>query len=344
MSENNQAMSAKPHKEREARSKQKLKLFYVLEILREYTDENHDITVDEIISKLKLYDVTAERKSIYDDMNQLREAGFTIDKKQYGKTFHYKLTNGRFKLSELKLLVDSIQAAKFITEEESNGLIKKLKGLTCKASADQLSRQISVPGRVKTKNVEVLENVDKIHSAIGQDIVVKFQYYQWNLRKEPELRHDGMVYEVSPWGLVWDDENYYMVGYDKEANEVKNYRVDKMIKLVHGTSKREGRDHFDKLDMGDYAKKRFGMFHGEEQRVDLLCENWTVGIIIDRFGQDVKILKADENHFKTSVKIAVSPLFIGWLNSLGGIKIIGPDKVVKQVKEEVQRLADIYLS
>lgn len=342
MSENEKKVVEKPHKEREARSKQKLKLFYVLQILEENTDENHDITVEEIISKLKLYDVTAERKSIYDDLNQLRDAGFIIDKTQYGKTFHYKLTNGRFKLSELKLLVDSVQAAKFITEEESNELIKKLKSLTCKQSAMQLSRQISVPGRVKSKNIQVLENVDKIHSAIGKDITIKFQYFQWNLKKEAELKYDGKIYEISPWGLVWDDENYYMVGYDKEAGEKRNYRVDKMINIVHGTAKREGRESFDNLDMGEYAKKRVGMFHGDEKRVELLCENSKVGIIVDRFGHDVKILKADEDHFKTSVNIVVSEMFIGWLNSIEGVRVIGPEDVLEKIQTQVKRLAEYY--
>jgi predicted DNA-binding transcriptional regulator YafY len=158
-----------------------------------------------------------------------------------------------------------------------------------------------------------------------------------------ELRHDGAWYHISPWGLSWDDENYYLVGYDSDADKIKHYRVDKMLHIRMSDEAREGKDHFKKLDMADYTKKSFGMFGGEEQRVKLLVDNEFVGVIIDRFGKDVMLIPADENHFTVNVTVRVSKQFISWIISLGdGIKIMGPDTVVEQMEETIRKLGEQY--
>lgn len=330
-------------KKRGPRSNQKLKLIYLMKIFMDNTDEKNDITLQEIIDKLTLYNVTAERKSLYDDIEQLRMFGLNIEKVQYGKTFHYKVTNRDFKLAELKLLVDSVQSAKFITEEKSNELIKKIEQLACRHEAGQLQRQVYVSGRVKSMNGAILEIVDAIHKAIASDVKITFQYFQWNVKKEMQLRRDGSRYEISPWGLLLDAENYYMVGFDTKADKIKHFRVDKMLNIQVTAKKREGRTRFDKINMAEYAKKMFGMFDAKEQNVEIICENSLAGVMIDRFGKDIRMLKVDDEHFKLYVKVAVSMQFLGWIIALGKeAKIVGPKPVLEQINVEIDRLIEQY--
>lgn len=325
------------------RSNQKLKILYLAKILMDNTDANHDITLQEIMDKLAANDVTAERKSLYDDIAQLDDFGIKIKKTKYGKTVHYQVINRDFELAELKLLVDSVASAKFITEKKSNELIKKIEHLASRHEASQLQRQVYVSGRVKSMNNDILQNVDVIHNAIAENRQISFQYFQWNVRKEPELRREGERYVISPWGLSWDDENYYMVGYDASSDKIKHYRVDKMLKVQIENKRREGREKVEKIDMAAYAKKMFAMFDGEEQSVEILCENRLAGVMIDRFGKDVIMLKTDEDHFKVRVKVAASKHFIHWIMALEGAKITGPESLVEEVKDEIKRLEKQYL-
>lgn len=331
-------------KKRGPRSNQKLKIMYLMKILMENTDETHSITLQQIIDKLAGYDVTCERKSLYTDIEQLRQFGLDIYGEQRDRTYYYRVVNRQFELAELKLLVDSVQSAKFITEKKSNELIKKIEELASKHEAQQLQRQVYVSGRVKTMNENILINVDAIHQAINTNSTIKFQYFMWTPDKKMELRHNGKIYEVSPWALSWDDENYYMVAYDSEAKIIKHYRVDKMLKISVTENLREGKDKFKSFDMADYSKKMFGMFDGDEETVKLLCNNSLAGVMIDRFGKDVRMLKADDEHFTVSVKVAVSKHFLGWIIALGsGVKIVGPDAVVNKMKDELKRLNEMYL-
>ena len=158
-----------------------------------------------------------------------------------------------------------------------------------------------------------------------------------------ELRHNGAWYHISPWGLSWDDENYYLVGYDSDAGKIKHYRVDKMLHIQMSEEKREGKEYFTKLDMADYAKKSFGMFGGKEQEVKLRVANNLAGVIIDRFGKDVMMIPEDEDHFTVKVDVHVSKQFLGWIFSVGeGVRIVGPSEVVAQMKEEIERLVRQY--
>ena len=328
---------------RGARSNQKLKILYLAQILLENTDEDHDITLQEIIDKLSANNVTAERKSLYDDIVQLDDFGIKIKKTQYGKTFHYQVVNRNFEIAELKLLADSVASAKFITEKKSNELIKKIEHLASKHEASKLQRQVYVAGRVKSMNNDIMENVDAIHNAIFQNLMISFQYFQWNIKKQPELRRGGDRYVISPWGLSWDDENYYLVGYDSEADKIKHYRVDKMLHIKIEKTRREGRYKFKEIDMAAYAKKMFNMFDGEEQDVEILCTNNLAGVMIDRFGKDVSMYKVDEEHFKVRAKVAASSHFIHWIMALGaGAQIIGPESLVEEVKAEIKRLTEQY--
>ena len=322
---------------------QKFKLYRLAQIMLEKTDDDHYITMPEILSSLEAYGVTADRKSIYNDLRDLEVFGIEVEGEPVGGRYHYHVLNRPFELPELKLLVDAIQSSKFITERKTNALIKKLEQLVSQYEAVKLQRQVYVSGRIKTMNESIYYTVDAIHNAISENKKIRFQYYQWNVKKEMELRHGGAFYHISPWGLSWDDENYYLVGYDSESDTLKHYRVDKMLHIQMSDEKREGQEHFERLNMADYAKKSFGMFGGKEQKVKLLVKNELAGVMIDRFGKDIMMIPKEEKYFTVNVDVHISNQFLGWVFSLGdGVKIISPDEVVEQMKQEVERLQKQY--
>lgn len=316
---------------------QKLKLVYLIKIMLSKTDDTHGITMPEILAELGHYQVEAERKSIYADFETIRLLGFDIIGEKKGKTYYYHIANRPFEIAELKLLVDAIQSSKFITARKSNELIKKLENMASVYEARSLQRQVYVSGRIKTMNESIYYNVDEIHNAISTNQQIRFQYFQWNVKREMELRKNGEAYIVSPWALSWDNENYYMIAYDSQAGMIKHYRVDKMLELQCVDEKREGREHFEQFDMAAYARKSFGMFGGEEQYVKLEFENRLAGVVIDRFGKDIFMVPVDGEHFTVNVNVAVSGQFFGWVFGLGrGARILGPEKVVEQMRLELQ--------
>ena len=323
---------------------QKLKLLYLMKIFSEDTDETHMLTLPQIIDKLNAYGVSAERKTLYQDFELLRDFGFDIVALKAQRNFYYHIGNRNFELPELKLLVDSVQSAKFITNKKSNSLIRKLEGLVSKYEARQLQRQVIISGRVKAMNESIYFNVDKLHEAIGTDCQIIFKYYRWNVNKQMILRKNGAWYQVSPWGLMWDDENYYLVAYDATDNRIKHYRVDKMLRISVVDKKREGKEQFKAFNMPRYTKSLFGMFGGEEVQVVLEAENGMVGILIDRFGKEIPVRPVDENHFRTTVNVAISTQFLGWIMALGnGVRIVGPEHVVERMQQEILRLYKLYI-
>ena len=322
---------------------QKFKLYRLAQIMLERTDDEHYITMPEIISQLGKYEITADRRSIYQDLRDLEALGIEVEGEPEGKGYHYHVVSRPFELPELKLLVDAIQSSKFITEKKTNELIRKLEKLVSRYEAMGLQRQVYVSGRIKTMNESIYYAVDTIHNAISENRKIRFQYYQWNVKKEMVLRRDGAYYHISPWGLSWDDENYYLVGYDSDAGEIRHYRVDKMIHIRMSEAPREGKEHFRKLNMADYTRKSFGMFGGREQSVKLLVDNSLAGVIIDRFGKDVMMIPADGDRFTVNVTVMVSRQFLGWIFSLGEkVKILGPEDVTEQMREEGERLLRQY--
>ena len=322
---------------------QKFKLYRLAQIMLERTDDDHYITMPEINAALGEYESTADRKCIYTDLKDLGVLGIEVEGEPAGRGYHYHVVSRPFELPELKLLVDAIQSSKFITEKKTNTLIRKLEKLVSRYEAMKLQRQVYVSGRIKTMNESIYYTVDAIHNAISENKKIRFQYYQWNVKKEMELRREGAYYCVSPWGLSWDDENYYLVGYDSEAGEIRHYRVDKMLHIRMTEEPREGREHFQKLDMADYAKKSFGMFGGKEEKVKLLVDNSLAGVMIDRFGKDIIMVPGKGEHFTVNVTVHVSSQFLGWIFSLGEkVKILGPEEVIQAMRREGERLTEQY--
>lgn len=321
----------------------KLKILYLYKFFLENTDEEHSVSMPEIISYLNNQGIHAERKSVYGDIEALRLFGLDIIAERDSGGFAYKLGNRQFELAELKLLVDSVQSARFITEKKSNKLIKKIEGLSSTYEASKLQRQVFVAKRVKTDNESIFYNVDAIHNAIAGNSVITFKYFNWNVNKKQELRRNGELYEVSPWALTLFDENYYLVSFDAADGHIKYFRVDKMLDISLTGKPRLGRNEFESFDVADYTKKRFGMYDGDVTKVRLLVDNSYAGVIIDRFGKDVPMLKADDTHFFTTVTVAVSNQFLGWVASMSdAIRIEGPEEVVARMRDVSEKLFNHY--
>lgn len=321
---------------------QKLKLLYIMQLLMAKTDEEHAVTMAEIIEYLEKNNIRAERKSIYNDMQLLKDFGLDIISMKERPGGYY-LASRQFELAELKLLVDAVQSSKFITSKKSRELIKKLGNLCSSSQARQLQRQVVVMNRNKAVNESIYYNVDMIYNAIAANVKVRFQYFEWNVNKEMQLRKDGAFYCVSPWLLTWDDENYYLIAYDDKAGIIKHYRVDKMIKIDLTKEARSGKETFADFDIAGYSKRMFGMFAGEEQTVTLCLENGLTGVVIDRFGTEVAMRKKDETHILARVNVAVSRQFFGWVAGLGtGVKIEAPETVVEQFREYLGDISQMY--
>ncbi len=322
---------------------QKLKMLYLVKILSEETDENHALTAQEIIEKLNAYGVNAERRTLYEDFDFLEHYGMDIIKEQTKNSFYYRLGSRDFELPELKLLVDAVQSSKFITENKSRELIKKLGNLASKYEAGRLRRVVVISGRVKTENEKIYYSVDFIHEAINSGKQIRFRYYQWNMQKKKEYRKEGTFYTVSPWRLMWDDENYYLIAFDSEDEKIKHFRVDKMQNISISDLPRTGEEAFQKFDIARYSKQLFGMFTGDEVSVSLRCQKEFAGVFIDRFGTDVYMVPEDNEHFKVVVSVALSRQFLGWIISLGsGVQVVGPERVIQMLREEGARLMKQY--
>ncbi|MBQ9563077.1 MAG: WYL domain-containing protein [Lachnospiraceae bacterium] len=319
---------------------QKLKILYIYQLLREKTDETHVVSMQEILDELLRYGIKAERKSIYDDIEELRFFGADIEVRK-DKPRGYYLASREFELPELKLLVDAVQASRFLSDKKAGEIIRKIESLTSVYEARQLDRQVTVAGRIKT--MSGYYNVDNLHKAISNNHKIVFQYANWNVDKKMELRRDGVKYRISPWALCWVEENYYLIGFDDRTNMIRHYRVDKMVGIEELEEEREGKDVFAHFSLADYTRKTFGMFGGPSASITLLFENAFAGIVIDRFGKDVPIVKEDPDHFSVRVEIIPSDHFYGWLAGLGvGVRMIAPETEVRKYKDYLRDILQNY--
>lgn len=317
---------------------QKKKLFCILELLERESDELHPVATERIIEYLAANDISAERKSIYDDVQVLQELGYDVI--SCGRK-GYCLGAREFELAELKLLVDAVQSSKFLTEKKSHELIKKLEQFCSRHEAGKLQRQVHVFDRVKTMNERVLYLVDTIHEAIAENCMISFQYMKWNGRKELVPRHEGKRYLVSPYILMWEEENYYLVAYDEEADGRRYYRVDKMADIRIEAGARTHSEEFTE-NAALLSKKTFGMYDGKEERIRLSFEEPLLGVVLDRFGTDVILLDKGTNRYEAAVDVQVSQQFFGWLCGVSEVKLCGPDWVVEQYKEHLKKQNRLY--
>lgn len=319
---------------------QKQKLLYLIDYLKKNTDDTHVVSTAQIIEYMASNGIKVERKTVYADIDTLCEYGYDVIRVG-GKSGGYFLGARDFELAEVKLLVDLVQSSKFITTSKSRELIRKLEKEVSRYDAGKLHRQVVVADRNKTSNENIYYSVDVIYEAIAHNVKVKYQYFEWDEKKQQRLRKDGDYYKVSPWLLTWEDENYYLMAYDDEAGILKHYRVDKMLHIELTNEVRTGEAEFEKVDVASFSKKTFGMFAGEERTLQLVADASMTSVLVDRFGRDVPIRRLDEKHVLVRANVAVSPHFYGWLAGFAGkISIYGPADVKESYREYIKELLE----
>lgn len=307
---------------------QKTKLLHLARMLLRQTDEDHPLTVAQIIQSLAREDIKAERKSIYDDLEALRLFGLDIQCRK-GKAPGWFIGSREFELPEVKLLMDAVQSSRFITQKKSDALIRKLESLASIHQAGQLQRQVYVSGRIKVMNESIYYNVDKLHTAIAAQKAITFKYFDYDITRQKVFRRDGKRYVVSPYGLIWNSENYYLVAFDHSNRDMRHYRVDKMTEIAVTCLAREGKEKYPDFQLAQYGQKHFGMYSGPELKVTLRGRRDKAGLVWDRFGQDVILVPDGEEHFTVTLPVVVSPQFFGWLMGLdGSLTITAPKEAV----------------
>ena len=321
---------------------QKIKLLFLMDMFLQKTDIEHTISMKDILHELEKNGIAGARKSIYSDIETLKEYGLEIEYRKESPEGYY-LAGRIFELAELKLLVDAVQSSKFITEKKSRSLIQKLGGLTSDHEAKQLKRQVYVADRIKTMNESIYYNVDKIHSAISEKSQITFEYTKWGMRDKVRLLNRGKVYQISPWMLSWTDENYYLIGYDHEQGMIKHFRVDKMIYINIIPEKREGKEEFLKTDPAIYSKNMFGMFSGKEEMLSIKIPERMLGVFVDRFGKDISVRKSLDGSYIVHIAVIVSEPFFGWLTGLGkDVIIVSPQEIVREYQDYLKVILEGY--
>lgn len=317
-------------------SNQKLKLLYLMKILLEKTDAQAPMSMAQIVDALAGCGIKAERKSLYSDMELLRQFGVDIEM-QRGKTVGYYIVERQFELPELKLLVDAVQSCRFITKQKSEELIKKLSSLTSSRQAKQLRRQVFVAERAKTINETVYYSIDKIHYAIGEGKKIAFQYFDYDVKKRRVFRKQGQLYVTTPVSLCWNNDNYYLITYSAKYDDLTHYRVDRMRGVDVLT---ENGDPFDKdkFNIAEHAKRAFGMYDGEVVRARLAFDQSLVNIVLDHFGKDVLMRPSADGWFEISVDVSISPVFLAWVFQFGdSAEIKEPDSLIRAMRELAEK-------
>jgi len=321
---------------------QKLKLLYLARYLLQQSDENHPVTLAQITEHLNKQGISAERKSLYSDIEALRDFGLDVIQVR-SKTTGYYVGSREFETAELKLLCDSVQSSKFITHSKTLTLIRKLEGLASVYDAQMLQHEIHICNRVKTTNNTVYYSIDTLHTAIAGNRQIAFRYFEYTSSKQRRLRRNGSEYVMSPYSLIWDDENYYMLAWDEEIAEFRHFRIDKMSDIRLLETGRSGIEEFKKLDMSAYSKMTFGMFAGKAQNVRMRFSNHLAGVVFDRFGMDIIVAPDGEGRFTFTCELVPSPLFYGWIAAFGkDAEILSPLSVREEMKNRITEIAGMY--
>lgn len=314
---------------------QKTKLLRLYQFLLRQTDEEHPASVAQIMEELARYDISAERKSIYNDLEALQLFGLDIQYRK-NKPAGWFVGERDFQLPEVKLLMDAVQSSRFITQKKSDALIRKLEGLASVHQARQLQRQVYVSGRIKVMNESIYYNVDKLHAAIAEQRSISFKYFDLDIQRRKVFRREGKRYAVSPYGLIWNSENYYLVAFDHVNRDMRHYRVDKMAEITLTCLGRQGTELYPDFQLAQYGQKHFGMYSGVEMKVTLRGRRSMAGIVWDRFGQDIILAPDGDDHFTVTLPVVLSPQFFGWLFALdGGITIAAPAAAAEEYRRRL---------
>lgn len=302
------------------------RILLVLKFLWENTDESTPASISDIIAYLSEYGITVNRKPVANDIDALIDFGFDIIKVRKTQNQYFFATR-HFEAPEVKMLIDAVQSSRFITQRKSRALIKKLAAFVAPNQTSVLKRHLYVDSRNKSINENIYIVTDSIQTAITTKKKVSFQYFDYDLTGKQLPRHNGELYYVTPYDLIWSNDTYYLAGFHEKKEIVAKFRVDRIknLELVDLPARPKPSGY----NVAEFFTHEFSMFDGEDCEVTLLCENALMNSIVDRFGDKIKVTPVDDAHFKVTVTVDLSGIFYGWVfASEGRMKILSPEKAV----------------
>lgn len=321
-----------------AQNNQKLKILALLRILETETDDEQGLTMPQLIERLAAQGISAERKSVYRDLTALREAGFSIEKLPT-RPVSYGLVRSALSLDDVMMLVDAVQSSRFLSERRSSQLVKRLKGLVSQRQRRQLDKRIHVRDRIKNQSDSVFRNVDCIHGAMKAKRKIEFLYFSYGPDLERHARHDGKRYILTPVSVVFSDGYYYLAAYDDVDDKIKTYRIDRMELLQQSDQVATRCPTIANYCNEDFAYRSFSMFSGEGKTVTLKVQAPFMDAVVDRFGSEVEVVKAEKSAAKVRVRVQLSPQFFGWLAGLsGGVSLCAPKKACDAYRQWLEGL------
>lgn len=322
----------------------KKSLWVMRDVFMWETDENHALTKNEIIRNMRSCGADICKDAFYDTKNMLIDMGVDVKEKRVGKYKKFYLGSRDFSISDIKVLIDCLVASEFVTQEVTDDLIKKLTKQVSRYQASELKRQIHTAEHFKSVNNKAMKNVDRIHKAINQNKQMTFKYWDWTEDYKRSYRHNGILYEVSPWALVYKNERYYLLGYSHKDNQFRHYRVDKMENCVVLDKIRLGLDGFRYVNPQEYANCHFGMFAGQNCRVEFLITKKMIDVFITKFGRGLSFRKVQDETYTVYVNVVLSQQFVGWVVGLGDtVSVMGPECAVNRMRLEGIRLRQAYI-
>ena len=314
--------------------KAKLRPFYVAKMLYEQTDEDHYLTIAQIMEQLeKENGISTSRGTVGDDIKALQKLGIEIEVIPSTQK-RFSLIGRRFDLLELKTLIDAVESARFIPKKKSAALVEKLGSLTSQHNTEKLVRNVDVENRIKADNEKIYYIMEALNDAINANKKVSFQYFTYNVRKEQKLKYDGYTYVFSPYKLIWNGDYYYVVGYSEKHKGIGSFRVDRIVrcpKILEENAVQPPKN----FDLNVYLNSMFRMYNSQRKQIELVCSNDVMDAIIDKFGKDVHVLANDMKSFRAVIETSVGSVFYSWIFGFGGRAAI---KSPEDVKDEYSRM------
>lgn len=325
----------------------KLKLLYIKDFLEKNSDEDHPVSVERISEMLEEKGIECERKSIYSDVKTLKEYGTDIASVKRPAS-GYAVLSRDFEVPEIRLLIDAVQAADFITPKKTKELISKMGTLCSIWQSKALQKQVYIENRVKCTNEEIYYNIDVVSRAIQQKKKISFVYYKRKLNDgEKVITSDEKEFTVSPYALIWSNDHYYLVSNNEKYDNLMHTRIDRM-KKVHITEDRardfsEVSEYKNYFDAADYSSKSFNMYSGDTQRLVISCDNSILEEIVDRFGDEGIRADKDESRFVLSAQCVISEGLASWVMQFGNkVEILEPKKLREDVKKKAEDILNLY--
>lgn len=329
------------------RYNQKIKILYILQNLMKNSDENHPLAAEDLILDLKNHGIEAERKSVYKDISVLQEFGYDIIMTRTPKVGYF-IVDREFEVAEIRLLCDAIQAANFISQKKTRQLLSKIYSLVSTSQAEKIKNQVYVDNRPKCTNENIYYTIDKLHTAIQDNRQVKIEYRKRKITASNETQYETKTHFISPYALIWSNDHYYLVGNNRNYSNIMVTRIDriKSVEILADSPRRSFSDvseYKDYFDSADYANKHFSMFSGDPVPVELKCSNSLIDDIVDKFGDNVSIIKSGENKFKININAAVSDGLVSWIIQYGNkIEVKKPEELKKMVLDRVEEIKKVY--